>query len=77
MKLTLKDYTTGEIISAVNLIDGDVYRLESSGASFSSEFKEALYFVNNADAESGVIADEWTDDYKKPINPYMIWSLTK
>lgn len=77
MKITLKDYATGEIISAINLIDGDVYRLESSGASFSHEFNEALYFVNNADSESGVIADDWSDDYETPINPYMTWSLTK
>ncbi len=77
MKITLKDYKTSEIISAINLIDGDIYRLENSGTSFSYEFTEALYFVNNADAESGVIADDWSDDYSAPINPYMTWELTK
>jgi hypothetical protein len=77
MKITLKDYKTSEIISAINLIDGDIYRLENSGVSFSYEFTEALYFVNNADAKSGVIADDWSDDYSAPINPYMTWELTK
>ena len=77
MRITLKDYETGEIISTANLIDGDVYQLANRNESFFSEFTEALYFINNADAESGVIADDWSDDYKTPVNPYMIWSLTK
>ena len=77
MKITVKDYTTGEIISGVNLIDGDVYRLARPHPTWYKEYAEALYFVNNADAKSGVIADEWSDDYKTPINPYMTWSLTK
>ena len=77
MRITLKDYETGEIVSTAKLQRGDVYQLASSNTSFFSEFTEALYFINNADAESGIIADDWSDDYETPINPYMTWDLTK
>ena len=77
MRITLKDYEAGAIVGTANLLAGDVYQLASCSESFLYEFTEALYFINNADAESGIIADDWSDDYETPINPYMTWDLTK
>jgi hypothetical protein len=77
MKIILKDYATGKTVSTANVLDGDVYQLANCSESFLYEFNEALYFINNADAESGIIADDWSDDYKTPINPYLTWNLTK
>lgn len=77
MKITLRDYKDSAVIAECNLIDDGVYKLLNCPASFKRECEEALYFVNNADAKSGVIADEWSDDYNTPTNPYMTWNLTK
>lgn len=73
MKVRLRDYKTGKFISERTLIDGDVYTLAKDGASWQHEYDEALYFINNSDATTGVIADSWNDD--EPINPYMTWEL--
>lgn len=73
MKLRLRDYKTGGLISERTLVDGGVYMLAKDGASWQREYDEALYFINNSDAKQGIIADDWSDD--APVNPYMIWEL--
>jgi hypothetical protein len=73
MKLRLRDYKTGEFISARTLVNGDVYKLAKDGASWQREYDEALYFINNSDTKQGIIADDWNDD--APVNPYMTWEL--
>jgi hypothetical protein len=75
MKLRLRDYKTGEFISERPLSKGDVYELNSDGASWNLEYAEALYFINESDAKQGIIADDWNDDYTVPVNPYMTWEL--
>ena len=77
MKITLRDYKNSAVIAECNLIDDGVYKLLGAPASFKRECEEALYFANNADATQGTIADDWSDDYNTPINPYMTWELTK
>lgn len=79
MKLTLKDFATDtpiftSALKTVEICGQHVYVSTSKHASFADEFEQALYGLNNG-SESGVIADEWSDDYQTPINPYMTWSF--
>jgi hypothetical protein len=75
MRLILRDYKNSNVIAECNLIDDDIYKLSNCPASFRRECEEALYFANNADATQGTIADDWSDDYNTPINPYMAWEI--
>jgi hypothetical protein len=79
MKLTLKDFETDAPIftlalETVEICGQHVYVFVNQHASFADEFEQALYGLNNG-SESGVIADEWSDDYQTPINPYMTWNF--
>jgi rRNA maturation protein Nop10 len=79
MKLTLKDFETAApvftlALETVEICGQHVYVATAKHASFADEFEQALYGLNNG-SESGVIADNWTDDYQTPINPYMTWSF--
>lgn len=76
MKLTLKDFATDAPISTsalktVEICGQHVYVPITNFASFADEFEQALYGLNNG-AQSGIIADDYTDTYE-PINPYMTW----
>lgn len=74
MNITLTDYKTGARISsrAVTKCEfGYVYR--GVPKTWFDEFEQALYALNNGEPD-GVIADNWSDDYKTPINPYMRFS---
>ena len=76
MRLILRDYQTKEPVSERCLIDTGVYRLAAEGNTWEHEYAEALYFINNADCTTGIIADDWTDN-GEPINPYMTFEVTK
>jgi len=77
MKITLRDYKTKEFVNEEEIVDVGVYILSRPSPTWYSEYAEALYFINNADAMSGVIADDWTDDYDTPIRPYMTYEVTE
>ncbi len=77
MKIILRDYKTKEFVDYEDIVDVGVYILARPSPTWHSEYAEALYFINNADAMSGVIADDWTDDYDTPIKPYMTFEVTK
>jgi hypothetical protein len=77
MKITLKDYTTDETILTMPVelirLDGrSVFITDDQKTPFDDELEIAIYAVNN-DVHSGVLADNWSDDYETPINPYMTW----
>jgi hypothetical protein len=79
MKLTLKDFATDApvitvALEFVEICDQQVYVCVTNPASFADEIEQALYGLNNGE-QSGVIADNWSDDYQTPINPYMTWSF--
>jgi hypothetical protein len=77
MKITLRDYETNEFVDYEDIVDVGVYILSRPSRLWDKEYAEALYFINNADAMDGVIADDWTDDYDTPIRPYMTYEVTK
>ena len=76
MKIILKDYKTGEVISQCPIIDGDVFKLAQEANTWYREYEEALYFINDGDAMQGVIADDWTDK-GDPVNPYLTYEVTE
>lgn len=75
MRILLKDYKTGELVSQCPIIDGDVFKMAQKANTWEHEYEEALYFINNADAMQGVIADDWTDG-GEPVNPYLTYEVT-
>jgi hypothetical protein len=77
MKIILKDYKTKEFISEEDIVDVGVFILSRPNHTWHKEYTEALYFINNADAMDGVIADDWTDDYDTPIRPYLTYEVSK
>lgn len=77
MKIILKDYKTHELVSEEDIVDVGVYILARPHPTWYKEYEEALYFINNADAMSGVLADDWTDDFDTPIKPYMTYEVSK
>jgi hypothetical protein len=77
MKIILRDYKTNEFVDYEDIVDVGVYILARPSRVWDKEYAEALYFINNSDAMDGVIADDWTDDYDTPINPYMTYEVTK
>jgi len=77
MKITLRDYQTKEFVNSMDIVDKGVFVLEKPSPTWYREYAEALYFINNADAMTGVIADDWTDDYGTPIKPYMTYEVSK
>jgi hypothetical protein len=77
MKITLRDYKTNEFVDYEDIVDVGVYILARPSPVWDKEYAEALYFINNADAMGGVIADDWTDDYDTPIRPYMTYEVSK
>lgn len=76
MKIILKDYKTGEKVSEQAIIDGDVFKMAQKANTWEHEYEEALYFINNADAMSGIIADDWTDA-GQPVNPYLTYEVAQ
>lgn len=77
MKIILRDYKTHDLVDQEDIVDVGVYILARPSPTWYKEYAEALYFINNADAMDGVIADDWTDDYDTPIKPYMTFEVTK
>lgn len=77
MKIVLKDYKTKEFVSEEDIVDVGVYILARPSPTWYREYAEALYFINNADAMTGVIADEWLDDFDTPVRPYMTYEATE
>jgi len=77
MKIILKDYKTKEFVSEEEIVDLGVYVLARPHPTWYKEYAEALYFINNADAMDGVIADDWAHDYDTPIRPYMTYEVSK
>jgi hypothetical protein len=77
MKIILRDYKTHDLVSQEEIVDVGVYILSRPSPTWYREYAEALYFINNSDAMDGVIADDWTDDYDTPINPYMTYEVSK
>jgi hypothetical protein len=77
MKITLRDYKTNEFVDYEDIVDVGVYILARPSRVWDKEYSEALYFINNADAMDGVIADDWTDDYDTPIRPYMTYEVSQ
>lgn len=75
MKIILKDYKTKEFVSEEEIVDLGVYVLARPHPTWYKEYAEALYFINNADAMTGVIADDWADE--TPINPYMTYEVSQ
>jgi hypothetical protein len=77
MKIILRDYKTHDLVDEEAIVDVGVYILARPSPTWYSEYAEALYFINNADAMNGVIADDWTDDYDTPIRPYMTYEVSQ
>jgi hypothetical protein len=75
MQITLTDYATGKLIASRKVTPskfGYVYR--GVPKTWFDEFEQALYALNNGEPD-GVIADNWSDDYKTPVNPYMRFAM--
>ena len=77
MKIILRDYKTNLLVNKEDIVDVGVYILSRPSPTWYKEYAEALYFINNADAMNGVIADDWTDDYDTPIRPYMTYEVSQ
>jgi hypothetical protein len=77
MKIILRDYKTNLLVNEEDIVDVGVYILARPSPTWYKEYAEALYFINNADAMNGVIADDWTDDYDTPIRPYMTYEVSQ
>jgi hypothetical protein len=77
MKIILRDYKTNLLVNEEDIVDVGVYILSRPSPTWYKEYAEALYFINNADAMNGVIADDWTDDYDTPIRPYMTYEVSQ
>ena len=74
MKITLTDYNTGAVIASRQVTLGEFgYVYRGIPKTWFDEFEQALYALNNGEPD-GVIADNWSDDYKTPTNPYMRFS---
>jgi len=67
MKITLTDYVTGKLVAERKVTQCEFgYVFDLNPKTFFDEFEQALYALNNGKPE-GVIADNWSDDYKTPI----------
>jgi hypothetical protein len=77
MKITLKDYTTDKTVLTVPLTYATicgrgVFVADVFNPTFNDEIEQAVYAVNNDD-HFGIIADNWSDNYETPIDPYLSW----
>jgi hypothetical protein len=75
MNITLKDYKTGEVVAACELLlERFGYEMVTLPSTWFDEFEQALYSINNK-VFSGVLADNWDDSYTIPVNPYMTFEF--